>query len=91
VLTLAAVAMPCGCRSLYTAAPQFGRDRGAVRGVHRARETRRARATRGDERAAACWATGYCVSAVGPDQGAVRQYTREQEELDSGRGRWDVE
>ena len=32
------------------------------------------------------WAVGYCVSTVGLDEAAVRQYIREQERLDSGQG-----
>ena len=32
------------------------------------------------------WAVGYCVSTVGLDEAAVRQYIREQEELDGGQG-----
>ena len=32
------------------------------------------------------WATGYCVSTVGLDETAVRQYIREQERRDSGQG-----
>ena len=32
------------------------------------------------------WAVGYCVSTVGLDEAAVRQYIREQEKLDSGQG-----
>jgi putative transposase len=32
------------------------------------------------------WATGYCVSTVGIDKKAVRQYIREQERRDSGQG-----
>jgi putative transposase len=32
------------------------------------------------------WATGYCVSTVGLDEAAVREYIREQEKLDGGQG-----
>lgn len=32
------------------------------------------------------WATGYCVSTVGYDEGAVRKYIREQEEQDRQQG-----
>ena len=37
------------------------------------------------------WATGYCVSTVGLDEDAVREYIREQEKLDSGQGHLDFE
>jgi len=37
------------------------------------------------------WATGYCVSTVGLDEDAVREYIREQEGLDSGQGHLDFE
>ena len=37
------------------------------------------------------WATGYCVSTVGLDEDAVREYIREQERLDSGQGHLDFE
>ena len=33
------------------------------------------------------WATGYCVSTVGHDEAAVRQYIREQEDQDSQQSR----
>ena len=36
------------------------------------------------------WATGYCVSTVGLDEGRVRQYIREQEKLESGQGELDL-
>jgi putative transposase len=36
------------------------------------------------------WATGYCVSTVGLDGGRVRQYIREQEELESRQGDMDL-
>ena len=32
------------------------------------------------------WATGYCVSTVGRDEAAVRQYIREQEDRDCQQG-----
>jgi putative transposase len=32
------------------------------------------------------WSTGYCVSTVGLDEDRVRQYVREQEELDRRQG-----
>lgn len=37
------------------------------------------------------WAKGYCVSTVGYDEAAVRQYIRDQEEQDSGQMRLDIE
>ena len=37
------------------------------------------------------WAVGYCVSTVGLDEAAVRQYIREQERLDGGQGHLDFE
>ena len=37
------------------------------------------------------WAVGYCVSTVGLDEAAVRQYIREQEELDGGQGHLNFE
>lgn len=37
------------------------------------------------------WAVGYCVSTVGLDEAAVRQYVREQEKLDSGQGHLEFE
>ena len=37
------------------------------------------------------WAVGYCVSTVGLDEAAVRQYIRDQEKLDSGQGHLDFE
>ena len=37
------------------------------------------------------WATGYCVSTVGLDEARVRQYIREQEELDRRQGELDLE
>ena len=36
------------------------------------------------------WATGYCVSTVGLDEHRVRQYIREQEQLESGQGELDL-
>ena len=36
------------------------------------------------------WSTGYCVSTVGLDEQKVRQYIREQEELESGQGELDL-
>ncbi len=36
------------------------------------------------------WATGYCVSTVGLDEEQVRQYIREQEELESRQGDLDL-
>ena len=30
------------------------------------------------------WSTGYCVSTVGLDEGRIREYIREQEQLDAG-------
>jgi putative transposase len=37
------------------------------------------------------WATGYCVSTVGLDEGRVRQYIREQDELDRRQGELNLE
>lgn len=37
------------------------------------------------------WAKGYCVSTVGYDEDAVRQYIRDQEERDSGQMRLDID
>jgi putative transposase len=37
------------------------------------------------------WAKGYCVSTVGYDEAAVRQYIRDQEEQDSGQMRLDID
>jgi putative transposase len=37
------------------------------------------------------WASGYCVSTVGLDEGRVRQYIREQEELENRQGELDFE
>ncbi len=37
------------------------------------------------------WAQGYCVSTVGPDEARVRQYIREQEELENRQGELDLE
>jgi putative transposase len=34
------------------------------------------------------WAAGYCVSAVRLDEAKVRQYTREQEELENRQGQF---
>ena len=36
------------------------------------------------------WATGYSVSTVGLDEGRVRQYIRDQENLASGQGELDL-
>jgi len=36
------------------------------------------------------WATGYCVSTVGLDEQRIRQYIREQEELELGQGELDL-
>ena len=37
------------------------------------------------------WASGYCVSTVGLDETRVRQYIREQEELENRQGEVDFE
>ena len=37
------------------------------------------------------WASGYCVSTVGLDETLVRQYIREQEELENRQGELDFE
>jgi putative transposase len=37
------------------------------------------------------WATGYCVSTVGLDEARVRQYIREQDELDRQQGELNLE
>jgi putative transposase len=37
------------------------------------------------------WAAGYCVSTVGLDEGRVRQYIREQEELERRQGEFDFD
>jgi len=36
------------------------------------------------------WATGYCVSTVGLDEGRIRHYIREQEKLETGQGDLDL-
>ena len=36
------------------------------------------------------WATGYCVSTVGLDEQQVRDYIRQQEQLESGQGDLDL-
>ena len=36
------------------------------------------------------WATGYCVSTVGLDEVVIRKYVRDQEELETGQGRLDL-
>ena len=36
------------------------------------------------------WATGYCVSTVGLDEQTVREYIRDQEELEKGQGDLDL-
>ena len=37
------------------------------------------------------WAAGYCVSTVGLDEARVRQYIREQDELERRQGELDLE
>ena len=37
------------------------------------------------------WAAGYCVSTVGLDEARVRQYVREQEELERRQGELNLE
>jgi len=37
------------------------------------------------------WSTGYCVSTVGLDEARVRQYIREQDELDRRQGELNFE
>ena len=37
------------------------------------------------------WAAGYCVSTVGLDEAQVRQYIREQEDLERRQGELDLE
>ena len=37
------------------------------------------------------WARGYCVSTVGYDEAAVRQYIREQEEVDRNQTEFDFD
>jgi putative transposase len=37
------------------------------------------------------WAPGYCVSTVGLDEARVRQYIRDQEELENRQGELDLE
>ncbi len=36
------------------------------------------------------WATGYSVSTVGLDEDRIRQYIRDQEQLESGQGELDL-
>ena len=36
------------------------------------------------------WSTGYCVSTIGLDEGRVREYIREQEQLEAGQGDLDL-
>ena len=36
------------------------------------------------------WSTGYCVSTVGLDEGRIREYIREQEQLEVGQGDLDL-
>ena len=36
------------------------------------------------------WATGYCVSTVGLEEQRIREYIREQEQLESGQGELDL-
>jgi putative transposase len=37
------------------------------------------------------WAAGYCVRTVGPDEARVRQYIRDQDELDRRQGELNLE
>ena len=37
------------------------------------------------------WSRGYCVSTVGLDEAKVRQYIREQEELEKRQGELDID
>jgi putative transposase len=37
------------------------------------------------------WATGYCVGTVGLDEARVRQYIRDQDELDRRQGELNLE
>ena len=37
------------------------------------------------------WARGYCVSTVGLDEQQIRQYIREQDELDKNQGELDLQ
>ena len=37
------------------------------------------------------WASGYCVSTVGLDEGRVREYIRDQEELENRQGELDLD
>jgi putative transposase len=37
------------------------------------------------------WAKGYCVSTIGYDEAAIRQYIRDQEEHDSNQMSFDIE
>ena len=36
------------------------------------------------------WSTGYCASTVGLDEGRIREYIREQEQLEAGQGDLDL-
>ena len=36
------------------------------------------------------WSIGYCVSTVGLDEETIRQYIREQDQLESGQGELDL-
>ncbi len=36
------------------------------------------------------WASGYCVSTVGLEEQRVREYIREQEQLEAGPGELDL-
>ena len=36
------------------------------------------------------WSTGYCVSTIGLEEGRVREYIREQEQLEAGQGDLDL-
>ena len=37
------------------------------------------------------WAVGYCVSTVGLDEAQIRQYIREQEEIEQRQGELELE
>jgi putative transposase len=37
------------------------------------------------------WSRGYCVSTVGLDEETIRKYIREQDALESGQGKLDLE
>ncbi len=36
------------------------------------------------------WSIGYCVSTVGLDEETIRQYIREQDQVESGEGELDL-